>query len=341
MINNESVVRSCNLLNAVHELHKEGFQHLAVYCYFEGTNWAATLLPAYDLSVMDGELIVLPSLSGLHHKHVSKGRAGTFFAWDDVAISNPYTLTRYIKSRFGKLLEACKGDNFAFVGWYAKLVGKADTGLMPIMKKRATAIPHTVAIHEGADFPLPPVQRVQMYNNQLFVVDKAPHLLSQNEDWHFGHKSRIDSFDFKQNTIIRVPEYPYWLKSELEMSAYWEGAIYYAQVILKVESISDFLRQLGKEKSHTSAWKWFVKIYDSHGQLDYFVAFLLSLQMKGASALLPISRKNNRIRWLTEFESRIKERQCIHSSHNPYVGVENNPLHLGLILADYENHWLV
>ena len=193
----------------------------------------------------------------------------------------------------------------------------------------------------------------------LFRYECAPHL-QENEDWHTAYRSKIQSI-FERNQLGRVsiPQYPL-LNQEpqeserliFEVGAYWEGAIYYLESILRQD---DLLKAVNKVLIAPSTplpdirWKIFAAIWNNVRQLEWLKAFLVreytnflwgagidywntSEEIRRTAVTSPHEAE---VRWLAEFvELHERERETLT---NPYFG-GSNPLHLSFYLLPLNTH---
>jgi len=117
------------LLNAIHELHRQGFQNLA--CFFSkspsGFHWRLTLKHFDDIYIEpSGDIKMLNRYDAEQTSHSSGQNGNDYFGWDDAKNSNAYQLSELIKRRFPRLLSSCKGDNFQYTGWFVYMLGQAE-----------------------------------------------------------------------------------------------------------------------------------------------------------------------------------------------------------------------
>lgn len=162
--------------------------------------------------------------------------------------------------------------------------------------------------------------------------------------WHSAHRTIIDRITLGQ--ISELPQFPQNTHSVFEMGAYWEGAVYFIAKQLEVTSKEEFLLFLEESNVRSVYAELFYRIYDSNGQLDYFVAYIVKQYLKDELE----NFSDIKSRWekcLTYFDAKngykYKSPQFMHKGghyqKNPYYS-GNNPLHLGLCFEHGEEKWI-
>jgi hypothetical protein len=334
VIENAIIRRSVRLLAAIHELHKEGYQNLAVYVGMSGSGcyWRLSLFPFENLYIDESDKVSSKPQAEWREVYHSSGELGNqYFGWDDVANLNARELAQIIKERFPQLIERCRGINFEYSGWLTYILGQAEQGQLPVMyRDYYQASKGKIASTSQEELIAPPHNQLFCINGRKFTYVKGPQISSINSDWHLIYKDIIDSF--RGAEISHFPCYPMHSKDVFEHGAYWEGAIYYIDQILGFRRIDEFLKQAKNPSATSETWSSFFALFDTHGQFIYLKAFLVRHML--ANKVDKYQLKNLEItkwnKWLMEFEK--YHGQNIHSKlPNPYFG-GNNPLHLGGIL---------
>ncbi len=329
-MNSSTVRRSTRLLNAVLQLHKGGYQNLAIYPGLSpnGLHWRCALIPFQEL-VIDGGKIKLLESESLEAASHSSGEAGNqYFGWDDCQSDNARELAKKILSRFPRLLSACRGINNEYSGWLVSSVGHAEAGHLPIHFSDHGAESNRDLIGSMSNNP-PPLQSLCRIGGKQCLFSRARHLKA-DDDWHTAYIRLIDSW--RSASIRRLPAYPIESGDVFEIGAYWEGAIWYIQEILGICNIPDFLNELKATSSSSERWATFFAVWDSEGQLVYLVAFLIRHLLNTADKQsLDRTQRCSYEEHLQIFESRYKETGMTFP--NPYFG-GSNPLHLGIVLSE-------
>lgn len=343
----DAVIRRCvRLLAAVHELHKQGYQDLAVYCPMapSGTSWRCRLLP-FDQLQWDGEMWSELPEDGVESARHSSGHLGNeYFEWTDARSDTARDLAERVKLRFPRLMARTRHLNFEYSGWFAYMLGEAEQGHLPVMgadyqednrKRLATTTP-------GVWIKGPPLFSMVGVKGKKYYFTRPPHLKPGN-DWHEAYKSHVMMWQNDENGRgCPLPQYPVDAANTFELGAYWEGAIYYIQTILGFTDIRRFLSamEIGSERS--DQWDIFFLVWNSEGQLIYLIAFLIrQLLAEPHKYVLEPSERDyweQRLRSL-EFQT---HHHWVQSGRppNPFYG-GGNPLHLGLILTGLSKDNLV
>jgi hypothetical protein len=337
MIGNAVIRRSVRLLAAIQELHKEGFQNLAVYTGMSGSgfHWRLSLLPFENLYIDENGDVTSRPQANWHEAHHSSGETGNqYFGWDDAGDLTARELAKMIKERFPRLIEHCRGTNFKYSGWLTYILGRAEKELLPVMYRDYYQAPNgMISSTQGQEkLVAPPHNKLYRINGRTFTYSKGPHFNSKRDDWHTCYRDIIDKF--RGAEISHFPSYPSQNNDTSEHGAYWEGAIYYIDQILGLHRIDEFLRQADNPSKTSERWSSFFAIFDTHGQLVYLKAFFVRYMLvrDADKYQLNSSELKKWKKWLADFEkSHVLQRNFNSRLPNPYFG-GNNPLHLGGIL---------
>ncbi|MCG3171653.1 MAG: hypothetical protein CALGDGBN_03294 [Pseudomonadales bacterium] len=322
------VRRSARLLAAVLELHKQGYQDLAVHSGMSpsGLYWRCSILP-FSRIFYEGEEISIHLQCDAEIVHHTSGEDGFhYFGWDDAKEDSARDLAKKVRQRFPDLLSLCKRRNYELSGWLAYALGHAERGRLPVMYADGfVSQPDTVASTGEARLMRPPYRSLFTEGGVRFTFADPPHL-GRGDDWHDAYISKIRAWRAAQ---IRVyPRYPASTGDIYEIGAYWEGAVYYIQEILGFTRLDAFLDALEKPDPDSERWTTFFKVWNDQGQLVYLKAFLIrKLINEGSRYRLTDVQLKKHQRWLHEFES--TQGAFSDDFYNPYFG-GGNPLHLGL-----------
>ncbi|MDN3651345.1 hypothetical protein QWY77_00910 [Thalassotalea ponticola] len=330
--------RCCRLLRAVHELHKQGYQNLAIYTGMSssGGHWRVQLVPFYDVFIDNDDNIACYNDGTYEQASHSSGLDGNlYFGWEDAITLNARQLAERIKERFPRLLTQCKANNFEYAGWLTYILGNAEKGILPVMYRDYYSSPTGYIQSTSSEGILtPPHRKLHQRNGRKFVYADPNHL-TINDDWHTAYISIIDNL--RSASVAKYPEYPIAGGDIFQIGSYWEGAIYYIYQILGISRIDEFLLMLDKCHREQELWNTFFDIWDSQDQLVYLKAFLVR-QMLLQSDKYKLSSQD-KVYWenyLERFEKKYSHKQSTFKNPNPYFG-GNNPLHLGLVLDDLEH----
>lgn len=119
----------------VHELHKRGFQNLAIYTGMSasGLYWRCEVLPLEYLCIEEGLIAIVGNPGGEFIASYSSGQDNEYFGWKDVEAATARLLADKFEHRFSRLCQYCHGENFAYAGWLTWILGVAETGSLPVM----------------------------------------------------------------------------------------------------------------------------------------------------------------------------------------------------------------
>jgi hypothetical protein len=338
--------RALRLLRAINLLHRRGFEDLTC-TFFAGNeldSWMMAICHIDNL-IVDGvnrtAKIIDESADVYLHQHTNQGNE--YFGWNDLNSASAEELANAIEERCAPLLNKSRGVNRENVGWFTQVLGFTEvykklpyTSVNPHYETPAWTFvlgtPHFVS--------LPPACKVFTVENDNYYFKRIH--IHQYQDWHTAHIDIINAIHC--DGVVAVPQYPIKWATETEMGAYWEGAVYFVFKYLRINSTEEFLLFLEGQRSEYSMADWFYRIYDSKGQLDYFIAFVARRHIykhRDKTTLLQTRWKN----WLKVFEDRTRPKYVPADSylspinHNPFYGGDN-PLHLGLVFTNEEANWL-
>lgn len=120
--------RATRLLSMIHELHKAGYQRLRLSCGWidEGRVWVARLFPSSHVE-QNGW-----SPAGGAIEAVYATNAGTvYFEWADATHDGARALANKFLSRFPSIAREAVGNDWAYAGWFSRILGKAEHGDLP------------------------------------------------------------------------------------------------------------------------------------------------------------------------------------------------------------------
>lgn len=152
--------RCQRVLAMVHELHKAGYQRLRVApgMSASGVHWRCGVVPASAVLQSHGAMaaeLALPTAS------YTTGMGDAYFGWTDAADDTARELAAKFVARFPAVAEAGRGPDWAYAGWYAEVLGRAERGELPAAYADWTDeapdprwLPTTRAVRSG--LPMPP-----------------------------------------------------------------------------------------------------------------------------------------------------------------------------------------
>jgi hypothetical protein len=128
------VRRAVRLLAMVHELHKRGYQRLRIVSSLSpsGCYWRCAITSADNLR---------PASSGPHPEVIDDELAASYssadgvgyFGWTDAAKDNARQLADKFIARFSRIAAAGLGSDWPYAGWFTELLGRAESGMLPVM----------------------------------------------------------------------------------------------------------------------------------------------------------------------------------------------------------------
>ena len=154
----------------VHELHKQGWQHLRIYSGLSpsGMHWRCAIFPK-ELTIEEVETHYDQRGPEITVARYSTGEDRAYFGWEDCSQDDSRQLARKFLERFANLANRGRGRDWAYAGWFTELLGHAEHGDFPISywdpmsddsledMKRAVWLTSS----ERAPFPLPPPKGIE------------------------------------------------------------------------------------------------------------------------------------------------------------------------------------
>ena len=333
---NPAIRRSIRLLAAVHELHKQGLQNLAIYASIapSGMHWRCQLAPWHWLGI-EGDCVNVTGGETGHEPayHSSADGGNLYFEWEDARSDTARELADKIKDRFPRLTAASEGRNYRYAGWFTEMLGIAEAGALPVMWQEhySFTVGQIDTTNSRIQVPLPPVPQSWEFQGKRFAYQPGPHL-RPGDDWHTAYQRIIDNW--RSSEIALLPAYPVDTFSLYEHGAYWEGAIYYIQTILGFTRIDDFLAALERPDPNSERWDTLRWTWDSRKQFIYLKAFLVRHMLQdGEKYPMDQPKREKWDEWLKGIEDHLScPSIASQQPPNPYFG-GRNPLHLGLALS--------
>jgi hypothetical protein len=319
--------RSVRLLNAIHELHRQGYQNLACFCYMSssGFHWRLELKHFTDLFIDEcGEVKQIYN-STYEQTYHSSGQDGfDYFGWSDARKASAKELAELIKKRFPRLIQSCQGENFEYVGWFVYVIGQAEQERLPLffLEYNQPTKEKIFSTESGTHLIAPPHLTINKKNNIKWLwLDNVD--ISGN--WHAAYQPVIDAI--RTAEIPKLPKYPAHTKDTIPHAAYWEGAVYYLTTVMNYDCEIDYIR----DRVYTnSRWEQFELIYNSEGQLHLLDAHMARVALSSDEQVLPEKLR-------IECESSLRDIKLLYREKkyffpNPFFG-GYNPMHLTSLSA--------
>ncbi len=351
-IENGEVRRSQRVLAMIHELHKQGYQRLAIFSGMapSGLYWRCQVHPYDSIFRSPDNVLEVYASDEVEVAEYSSGESNNYFGWTDATSDTARQLADKFVERFPRLATAGLGDCFPYSGWFNLMLGRSERGDLPVMYSddgldgtdcRGSAT--------GSPITFPPHNALRIQNGILLSRRSISRHFVEENDWHTAYQPLVDKMgqNLRKSTPVILPEYPLPLVVNgdesyhdllFQIGAYWEGAIYYLVTILRYDSPEHFLSDyLSENMSKAEEWDLFKITWDDRGQLSlllaYFCRIVLQENYSPDQDHMGEARQAQVVRWLADFEAS-HERPLLYP--NPYYG-GGNPLHLGQANARFCN----
>jgi hypothetical protein len=119
------------VLRMVTELHVRGYQRLRIAPGMapSGCYWRCSITPVTNISSRNGaRMLSWDRLSA----HYTSGQEREYFGWKDAAHLTPSRLADLFIERFPAIVEAGRGSDWVYVGWYLEMLYLTDPNNFPI-----------------------------------------------------------------------------------------------------------------------------------------------------------------------------------------------------------------
>ena len=123
--------RALRVLRLVHEFHKREYQLLRIAPGMSpsGCHWRCALTPRSNILRSNGAMIAdFDRLTA----HYTSGQENQYFGWRDAQYDTVVKLADRFSQRFPEIVEASRGDDWSYSGWYVRMLGYAERGQFPI-----------------------------------------------------------------------------------------------------------------------------------------------------------------------------------------------------------------
>ena len=286
-IENNEVRRCQRVLAMVHELHKQGYQRLAIFSGIapSGLSWCCQILPYDSMFRSPDNVLEVYASDEVEVAEYSSGESNNYFGWTDATSDTARQLAGKFIERFPRLSTAGLGECFPYSGWFNLMLGRSEGGDLPVMfsddgldgtdcRGSATGLP----------IPFPPHNTLSIQNGILLARQSVSRQFVEENDWHIAYQPLVDKLgqDLRKSAPVIAPEYP--LPHDInrddgyhdllfQIGAYWEGAIYYLVTILSYESPEHLLSDyLSGNMSKSKEWDLFRMTWDDRGELSLLLA---------------------------------------------------------------------
>lgn len=123
--------RALRVLRLVHELHKRGYQLLRIApgMSSSGCHWRCAITPRSNILRTNGAMLKDFNRCAAHY---TSGQDNEYFGWSDAKADTVQQLADRFSERCPEIIEASRGDDWSYAGWYVRMLGYAERGLFPI-----------------------------------------------------------------------------------------------------------------------------------------------------------------------------------------------------------------
>lgn len=121
--------RALRVLTMVGELHKRGYQRLRISPGMapSGMYWRCRIFPAVPAGATRASQRDVPLAA-----HYTTGMENRYFDWTDAHTATGRELATLFVERFPAIVERGQGDDWAYAGWYVRMLGIAERGHLPV-----------------------------------------------------------------------------------------------------------------------------------------------------------------------------------------------------------------
>lgn len=153
----DDTTQACiRMLEMTHELHVLGYQKIRIFPSMapSGCHWRVQWAPdtAFESVVEPPE-----TLREQESVRYSSGAGWEPFGWHGVRQLSATEMAQQFVRQFPALAQAGFGDDWAYAGWFTRLLGEARKGRLPyFLADWETDLSRAVPMSQGGSFPLPP-----------------------------------------------------------------------------------------------------------------------------------------------------------------------------------------
>jgi hypothetical protein len=180
----QDLIMQCRaVLLLVHELHLTGHQRLRVVPAMDhsGKYWRCAIAPVSLVSVDHGARLVPGVRDDPRIATYSSRDQNRYFEWTDIyPYANPQELAMHFVERFPEVVDAGRGSDWPYAGWYMEMLRVTHPDQFPYTVARSkkldtylpTASPATGRVK--LRIPLPPPGEALTYRRSLPIVGELP-----------------------------------------------------------------------------------------------------------------------------------------------------------------------
>ncbi|MCW8959978.1 MAG: hypothetical protein OQK29_00360, partial [Ignavibacteriaceae bacterium] len=159
-IDNPLIRRAQRVLAMVHELHKQGYQNLAIYPGMSpsGTSKRCQITPVFYLSVMGGCLELDDATTRMIASYTSGETGNHYFDWLDASSDSARELSEKFIERYPEIVSLSRGQNWKYAGWFNELLGVSESGALPVAYDDGSPFSGYLRTTGGIRLSLPPLE---------------------------------------------------------------------------------------------------------------------------------------------------------------------------------------
>lgn len=155
---------SRKVLLLVSELHLRGYQLLRALPGMapSGMSWRCSIAPSFLVSPRNGAHLLDGAFGNPLVAHYTSAAGTEYFGWTDAEMTTPSGLARLFIERFPEIVEAGRGSDWSYAGWYVEMLGLTYPNRLPYAYSDWEDDPEdclptiSVGASEEVQIPLPP-----------------------------------------------------------------------------------------------------------------------------------------------------------------------------------------
>lgn len=123
--------RALRVLRIVHEFHKQGYQRMRIAPGMSpsGGSWRCSITPRSNILRTHGAKL---RDWGRLTAHYSSAQSNNYFEWTDAQHDDVKALAAKFHERMPEIVQASRGNDWEYAGWYVSMLGYAERGIFPI-----------------------------------------------------------------------------------------------------------------------------------------------------------------------------------------------------------------
>lgn len=151
----DTTLACIRLIEMTHELHAMGYQKIRIFPSFapSGCHWRVQWVPD---SAFDSALELAQTPEEPESARYSSGAGWQPFNWRGVRELSAKEMAEQFVRQYPALARAGAGDDWAYAGWFTRLLGEARNGHLPYFVADWETPSHVVPMSRGGSLPLPP-----------------------------------------------------------------------------------------------------------------------------------------------------------------------------------------